>query len=474
MKAMDEPTGPFQERAGLCCLSRKSCANKQSRMDGIPGHPGGADSCASGASTTILNLSLPRARAACLLAPESCPKQRQIPSPSPSLLPFPCSTINKEARAFIRNHNPRASCPPSIHQVSTQLSSSIMTLLRLIPDKSSSTFSIVNASPNVSSTKNSNSNTIHKSNDHHTPNDASLLFRLAHDLHPANVSNRHHHQTTRCASPPNHHRHLQQNHVQQNYRHQKPISKDHPPTNKNYLPPNPPVHSPFSRRRPTPPPPRLPRGTPLLPRKPKQSPPPTPHPSKHDHPPQTPHPINHNPSQTPAPTSTMPLMPTKMEAPARNPEESLAVVDPQRPGQQQRGGVVDDAEILHAYDVGVCAAIRSMAAYWAGRAGERHVSFSERRIFRREAERLRGLVEEAEGEVGRSWVDVREPVRDSGGGGGLGCEGGFVSRSKRKHRGRRGDSRVGNERSSRAGRGNGEGGRGDGFGGLEARGGGFR
>lgn len=348
-----------------------------------------------------------------------------------------------------------------------------MTLLRLIPDKSSSTFSIVNASPNVNTTKDSNSNTIHHSNDHHPPSDASLLFRLAHDLHPANVS-RHQHQTPRRASPPNHHRHLQQNHIQQNHRHQKPINKDHPPTNKPHLPPNPQVHSPFSRRRPTPPPPRLPRGTPLLPGKPKQPPPHTPHPTHHN-PPQTPHTRNHHhhASQTPPPGAhTMPLMPTKVEAPPRSPEESLAVVDPQRPGQQQRGGVVDyDAEILHAYDVGVCAAIRSMAAYWAGRAGERHVSFSERRIFRREAERLRGLVEEAEGEVGRSWVDVRGGGSEDGGLEGGAGGGGCVSRPRRRDRGRRRDDRVGNERLSRAGRGNGEGGRGDGLGGLEARGG---
>lgn len=331
-----------------------------------------------------------------------------------------------------------------------------MTLLRLIPDKSSSTFNIVNASPNVSSTKNSSSNTIHHSNDHHPPSDASFLFRLAHDLHPANVS-RPQHQTTRRASPPNHHRRLQQNHLQQNNHHQKPA------TNKNHLPPNPPVHSPFSRRRPVPSPPRLPRGTPLLPRKPKQPPPQTPHPSHHDQPPQTPHARNHHhPSQTPPPAAHgVPLVPTKVEAPARSPEESLAVVDPQRPGQQQqqqRGGIVDDAEILHAYDVGVCAAIRSMAAYWAGRAGERHVSFSERRIFRREAERLRGLVEEAEGEVGRSWVDVRG---EGGREGGSVC----VSRPRRRGSGRRRDNGAGNERPGR-------GESGDGFGELRARDGG--
>jgi len=58
-----------------------------------------------------------------------------------------------------------------------------------------------------------------------------------------------------------------------------------------------------------------------------------------------------------------------------------------------------EAETLHAYDVGVCAALQSMEEHWTQLTASRHVSNSEKRIFRREAERLRQLLVDAEKEM---------------------------------------------------------------------------
>ncbi|KAK0707653.1 hypothetical protein B0H67DRAFT_319573 [Lasiosphaeris hirsuta] len=58
-----------------------------------------------------------------------------------------------------------------------------------------------------------------------------------------------------------------------------------------------------------------------------------------------------------------------------------------------------EAETLHAYDVGVCAALESMSEYWTRRSRRRHVSSSEKRIFSREAQRLADLVVNAEQEA---------------------------------------------------------------------------
>ncbi|KAK3349569.1 hypothetical protein B0T25DRAFT_246115 [Lasiosphaeria hispida] len=61
-----------------------------------------------------------------------------------------------------------------------------------------------------------------------------------------------------------------------------------------------------------------------------------------------------------------------------------------------------EAETLHAYDVGVCAALQSMSEYWARRSGRQHVSSGEKRIFLREARRLADLVGDAEQEAAAS------------------------------------------------------------------------
>lgn len=65
-----------------------------------------------------------------------------------------------------------------------------------------------------------------------------------------------------------------------------------------------------------------------------------------------------------------------------------------------------DAETIHAYDVGICAAIQSMTQYWSSRAAQRHISRSEKRIFRREAQRLQELMEEAKKELDASQADL--------------------------------------------------------------------
>ncbi|KAK0644210.1 hypothetical protein B0T16DRAFT_392599 [Cercophora newfieldiana] len=58
-----------------------------------------------------------------------------------------------------------------------------------------------------------------------------------------------------------------------------------------------------------------------------------------------------------------------------------------------------DAEALHAYDIGVCAALKSMELHWSSLCAQRHVSNNEKRIFRREAQRLQELVRDAERET---------------------------------------------------------------------------
>ncbi|KAK1836775.1 hypothetical protein QBC39DRAFT_429803, partial [Podospora conica] len=335
----------------------------------IPGLPGGADSRARGASTIYSE-----------------------------------SLVATEAGAFIRINNPQAILPHPSSSFNPTFSSAIMTLLRLIPHKSSNTFSIVNASPSQSTTKTNNTTSSNKnsnsSNATHTPSDASLLFRLAHDLHPVDVSCP---QPPRRESPPtNHHnhRHPQQSHHRQHNHHMLPNDSSVPsPFSR--------PHAPFNPATSTPSPRRLPRRTAVVPGRsllqgeplsqekpllqgtqpsPQATPAATPSHSNHPrrrheaHAPQEPL------QTTPRP---MPVVPAQVEEAAGGQEEDVAVVDPQRPGLPP---AVDDGEILHAYDVGVCAAVRSMAAYWAARASERHVSNSERRIFRREAERLRGLV----------------------------------------------------------------------------------
>ena len=65
-----------------------------------------------------------------------------------------------------------------------------------------------------------------------------------------------------------------------------------------------------------------------------------------------------------------------------------------------------DAEMIHAYDIGVCAALESMIKYWSTRSARRHVSSSEKRIFRREAQRLQELMEDAKKELETSQRDL--------------------------------------------------------------------
>ncbi|KAK3682320.1 hypothetical protein B0T22DRAFT_521533 [Podospora appendiculata] len=58
-----------------------------------------------------------------------------------------------------------------------------------------------------------------------------------------------------------------------------------------------------------------------------------------------------------------------------------------------------ESETLHAYDVGVYAALQSMAQFWRQRAKQPHVSVPEKRIFQREAQRLTELMGDAEREM---------------------------------------------------------------------------
>ncbi|KAK1764363.1 hypothetical protein QBC33DRAFT_561756 [Phialemonium atrogriseum] len=60
------------------------------------------------------------------------------------------------------------------------------------------------------------------------------------------------------------------------------------------------------------------------------------------------------------------------------------------------------AETLHAYDIGVMATLESMKKYWAHRSNNLHISVSEKRIFRRETERLDMLLAEAREETQKS------------------------------------------------------------------------
>ncbi|KAK0616747.1 hypothetical protein B0T14DRAFT_251831 [Immersiella caudata] len=55
-----------------------------------------------------------------------------------------------------------------------------------------------------------------------------------------------------------------------------------------------------------------------------------------------------------------------------------------------------DAENLHAYDIGVCAALKSMESHWLSLSSQRHISSNEKRIFLREAQRLHELLIDAE------------------------------------------------------------------------------
>lgn len=60
------------------------------------------------------------------------------------------------------------------------------------------------------------------------------------------------------------------------------------------------------------------------------------------------------------------------------------------------------AEALHAYDIGVMATLGSMKAHWENMGNDKYTSLSEKRIFRREAERLGMLLVDARGESAKS------------------------------------------------------------------------
>lgn len=61
-----------------------------------------------------------------------------------------------------------------------------------------------------------------------------------------------------------------------------------------------------------------------------------------------------------------------------------------------------DAEALHAFDIGVMASLVSMMGYWDQQCENRHISVSEKRIFRREADRLERLLISAREESAKS------------------------------------------------------------------------
>jgi hypothetical protein len=61
-----------------------------------------------------------------------------------------------------------------------------------------------------------------------------------------------------------------------------------------------------------------------------------------------------------------------------------------------------DAEALHAFDIGVMASLVSMMGYWDEQCENRHISVSEKRIFRREADRLERLLIRAQEESAKS------------------------------------------------------------------------
>ncbi|KAK4449649.1 hypothetical protein QBC34DRAFT_438085 [Podospora aff. communis PSN243] len=84
-----------------------------------------------------------------------------------------------------------------------------------------------------------------------------------------------------------------------------------------------------------------------------------------------------------------------------------------------------DAESLHAYEIGVFAALKSMECHWSNLSAQHHISNSEKRIFRREAERLRELLSDVELETlengdrvarrqdreDQAWVDLRASTK---------------------------------------------------------------
>lgn len=61
-----------------------------------------------------------------------------------------------------------------------------------------------------------------------------------------------------------------------------------------------------------------------------------------------------------------------------------------------------DAETLHAFDIGVMGSLVSMMGYWDEQCENRHISVSEKRIFRREAGRLERLLINAREESAKS------------------------------------------------------------------------
>jgi hypothetical protein len=73
-----------------------------------------------------------------------------------------------------------------------------------------------------------------------------------------------------------------------------------------------------------------------------------------------------------------------------------------------------DAESLHAYEIGVCAALKSMEYHWSSLSAQHHISKNEKRIFRREAQRLRELLSDAELEtVGNEDCVARRQEREN-------------------------------------------------------------
>lgn len=61
-----------------------------------------------------------------------------------------------------------------------------------------------------------------------------------------------------------------------------------------------------------------------------------------------------------------------------------------------------NAEAAHAYDIGVVAALSAMKTYWDTRGDNKYTSLAEKRIFRREAERLDQLLVQGRGEMLKS------------------------------------------------------------------------
>ncbi|KAK3375838.1 hypothetical protein B0T24DRAFT_718337 [Lasiosphaeria ovina] len=93
--------------------------------------------------------------------------------------------------------------------------------------------------------------------------------------------------------------------------------------------------------------------------------------------------------------STIPEADSQQDEPQEPSDAGLSI--PERLARATKSS--HDAELLHAYNVGVNAALHSMAEYWAQRARELHLSSSEKRIFEREAQRVAELVVDAERET---------------------------------------------------------------------------